>query len=77
MPEEHSLIAQLHELLTYLNRRGIITLLLLAQQGVLGNVENPVDLSFLSDTVLLLRFFEAAGRLRRADAGASIKCRYR
>ncbi|PRY06143.1 ATPase domain-containing protein [Paraburkholderia sp. BL25I1N1] len=66
MPEERSLIAQLHELLTYLNRRGVVTLLLLAQQGVLGDVENPVDLSFLSDTVLLLRFFEAAGQLRRA-----------
>jgi circadian clock protein KaiC len=66
MPEERSLIAHLHELLTYLNRRGVVTILLLAQQGVLGDVENPIDLSFLSDTVLLLRFFEAAGRLRRA-----------
>ncbi|SAK99420.1 Circadian clock protein kinase KaiC [Caballeronia fortuita] len=66
MPEERSLVLHLHELLTYLNRRGVVTIIVLAQQGVVGDVENPIDLSFLSDTVLLLRFFEAAGRLRRA-----------
>ncbi|MDR5806455.1 ATPase domain-containing protein [Caballeronia sp. LZ001] len=66
MPEEQSLILHLHELLSYLNKRGIVTILVLAQQGVVGDVENPIDLSFLSDTVILCRFFEAAGRLRRA-----------
>jgi circadian clock protein KaiC len=66
MPEERSLVLHLHELLTYLNRRGVVTIIVLAQQGVVGDVENPIDLSFLSDTVLLMRFFEATGRLRRA-----------
>jgi circadian clock protein KaiC len=66
MPEEHSLVLQLHELLTYLNNQGVVTILILAQQGVVGDVENPVDLSFLSDTVVLLRFFEASGEVRKA-----------
>lgn len=68
MPEEQSLILHLHELLSYLNKQGIVTILVLAQQGVVGDVENPIDLSFLSDTVVLCRFFEAAGTLRRALA---------
>lgn len=66
MPEEQSLVLQLHELLTYLNNKGVVTILILAQQGVVGDVQNPVDLSFLSDTVVLLRFFEAAGEMRKA-----------
>jgi circadian clock protein KaiC len=66
MPEERSLELQLHELLTYLNNQGVVTILVLAQQGIVGNVENPVDLSFLSDTVVVLRFFEAGGTLRKA-----------
>ncbi len=44
----------------------MVTLLILAQQGEVGDVENPVDLSFLSDAVVLLRFFEAAGEVRKA-----------
>lgn len=66
MPEEQSLILQMHELLTYLNNQGVVTLLILAQQGVVHDVTNPIDLSFLSDTVILLRFFEAAGEVRKA-----------
>jgi circadian clock protein KaiC len=66
MPEERSLVLQLHELLTYLNNQGVVTLLILAQQGVVGDVQNPIDLSFLSDSVILLRFFEANGELRKA-----------
>ncbi|MDT8315429.1 ATPase domain-containing protein [Roseomonas mucosa] len=66
MPEERSLVLQLHELLTYLNNQGVVTILILAQQGVVGDVQNPVDLSFLSDAVVLLRFFEAAGEVRKA-----------
>jgi circadian clock protein KaiC len=66
MPEERSLVLQLHELLTYLNNQGVVTILILAQQGVVGDVQNPIDLSFLSDTVVLLRFFEAAGEVRKA-----------
>jgi circadian clock protein KaiC len=57
---------QMHELLTYLNNKGVLTLLLMAQHGFLENVESPVDLSYLSDTVLMLRFFEASGELRQA-----------
>ncbi len=66
MPEERSLVLQMHELLTYLNNQGVMTILILAQQGVVGDVQNPIDLSFLSDAVVLLRFFEAAGELRKA-----------
>lgn len=66
MPEERSLELQLHELLTYLNNQGVVTILILAQQGIVGNVENPVDLSFLSDTIVVLRFFEAGGTVRKA-----------
>ncbi|MDO9713628.1 ATPase domain-containing protein [Paracraurococcus lichenis] len=66
MPEEQSLVLQMHELLTYLNNKGVVTILILAQQGVVGDVQNPVDLSFLSDAVVLLRFFEAAGEVRKA-----------
>lgn len=66
MPEERSLELHLHELLTYLNNQGIMTILVLAQRGIVGNIENPIDLSFLSDTVVVLRFFEAAGTVRKA-----------
>ncbi|KMO34219.1 circadian clock protein KaiC [Methylobacterium variabile] len=66
MPEEQALVLQMHELLTYLNNKGIVTILILAQQGVVGDVTNPIDLSFLSDTVVLLRFFEAQGQVRKA-----------
>ena len=66
MPEEQSLVLQLHELLTYLNNQGVVTILILAQQGVIGDAHNPIDLSFLSDTVMLLRFFEAKGEIRKA-----------
>lgn len=66
MPEERSLVLQMHELLTYLNNQGVITILILAQTGVVGDLHNAVDLSFLSDSVLVLRFFEAAGELRKA-----------
>jgi len=66
MPEEKFLVMQMHELLTYLNNRGVLTILLMAQHGFLQNVESPVDLSYLSDNVLMLRFFEAGGELRQA-----------
>nr|WP_246513029.1 ATPase domain-containing protein [Azospirillum picis] len=66
MPEESALVLQMHELLTYLNNQGVVTLLILAQQGIIGDIQNPVDLSFMSDTVVLLRFFEAAGEVRKA-----------
>jgi circadian clock protein KaiC len=66
MPEEQALILQMHELLTYLNNQGVVTILILAQQGIVGDIQNPVDLSFMSDTVVLLRFFEAGGEVRKA-----------
>lgn len=66
MPEEQYLLLQMHELLTYLNQRGVLTILVLAQQGLVGPMQSPVDLTYLSDNVLLLRFFEAQGELRRA-----------
>jgi circadian clock protein KaiC len=66
MPEERFLTIQLHELLTYLAQQGVVTLLVVAQHGLLGNVETPVDATYLADTVLLLRYFESPGRLRRA-----------
>jgi circadian clock protein KaiC len=66
MPEEHFMLLQMHELLTYLNQQGIITFVLLAQHGLVGQMQSPVDLTYLSDTVLLLRYFEAHGRIRHA-----------
>lgn len=66
MPEEQFLLLQMHELLTYLNQQGVLTFLILAQHGLVGQMHSPVDLTYLSDAVLLLRFFEAFGELRRA-----------
>ena len=66
MPEEKFLLLQMHEMLTYLNQQGVLTILVLAQHGLVGSMQSPVDLTYLSDTVLLLRYFEAAGELRRA-----------
>jgi circadian clock protein KaiC len=66
MPEEQFLLLQMHEMLTYLNQQGVLTILVLAQHGLVGTMQSPVDLTYLSDTVLLLRYFEAAGQLRRA-----------
>jgi len=66
MPEEQFLLLQMHELLTYLNQQGVLTILVLAQHGLVGAMQSPIDLTYLSDNVLLLRYFEAAGQLRRA-----------
>jgi circadian clock protein KaiC len=66
MPGEHYLILQMHELLTYLNQKGVITFLVLGQHGLLGGVQSDVDLSYLSDSILLFRFFEASGEIRSA-----------
>lgn len=66
MPEEQFLILHMHELLSFLNRTGVLTILTVAQHGVLGDMKSPADLTYLSDSVLLLRYFEASGRVRRA-----------
>jgi circadian clock protein KaiC len=66
MPEEQQLILHMHELLQYLNRKGASTFLTVAQHGLVGDMKSPVDVTYLADTVILLRYFEAAGRVRRA-----------
>lgn len=68
MPEEQFMLLQMHELLTYLNQQGVITILILAQSGMVGQIASPLDLTYLSDTVMLLRFFEASGRIHRSVA---------
>ncbi|UVO50184.1 circadian clock protein KaiC [Sphingomonas sp. SUN019] len=66
MPEEQALILHMHELLQYLNRQGVTTFLTVAQHGLVGDMKSPVDVTYLADTVILLRYFEALGRVRRA-----------
>jgi circadian clock protein KaiC len=66
MPGEQELILHMHELLQYLNRRGASTFLTVAQHGLVGDMRAPVDVTYLADTVILLRYFEARGRVRRA-----------
>jgi circadian clock protein KaiC len=66
MPEELYLTLQMHELLSYLGQQGVVTIMVLAQHGLVGPMQTTIDLTYLSDTVLLLRFFEAEGRIRRA-----------
>jgi circadian clock protein KaiC len=67
MAEEHFVLVQLHELLSYLGQQGVLTLLTLAQHGMVGDrTESPLDVSYLADTVVLLRYFEAAGSLCKA-----------
>ncbi|MEO7178321.1 MAG: ATPase domain-containing protein [Allosphingosinicella sp.] len=66
MPQEQQLILHMHELLQFLNRKGTTTFLTVAQHGLVGDMKAPVDVTYLADTVILLRYFEAAGRVRRA-----------
>jgi circadian clock protein KaiC len=67
MAGEQQLLLQMHELCSYLNRRGVATFLVLAQAGILGpSMTPPVDISYLADNVLLFRYFEAAGEVRKA-----------
>ena len=66
MPQENSLILHIHELIQYLNRQGANTFLTVAQHGVIGDMRAPVDATYLADTVILLRYFEALGEVRRA-----------
>jgi circadian clock protein KaiC len=68
MPGEKYLNNQLHELCTCLNQKGVITILILAQHGLAAAAEAPVDLSYLSDTVASIRYFEAYGEVRQAIA---------
>ena len=66
MPQEQHLILHMHELLQYLNRVGAATFLTVAQHGMVGDMRSPVDVTYLADTVVLLRYFEAFGRVHRA-----------
>jgi circadian clock protein KaiC len=66
MPGEHFLILQMHELLSYLNQQGVTTVMILGQHGMMTEARTDVDLSYLSDATVLLRFFEAGGKVRRA-----------
>jgi circadian clock protein KaiC len=66
MPGEQHLPMQIHELLSYLNQRGIVTIMVLAQAGMIGPMTSPFDLSYIADNVLLSRFFEAGGKVRKA-----------
>jgi circadian clock protein KaiC len=68
MPGEKYLTNQLHELCTSLNQQGVVTILILAQHGLAADAEAPVDLSYLSDTVVSLRYFEAYGEVKQAIA---------
>ena len=66
MPQEEFLILHIRELLQYLNRQGASTFLTVAQHGLVGSLSAPVDVTYLADTVVLLRYFESAGTVRRA-----------
>jgi len=64
MPGERDLNLHLHELLSYLNQKGVVTILIYTQHGLVGSMQTEVNVSYLSDTVVLLRYFEAEGEIR-------------
>lgn len=66
MPGEEALILHMHELLAYLGNEGIVTILIMAQHGLVGETYAPIDLSFMADSIVLLRYFEAGGEVRKA-----------
>jgi circadian clock protein KaiC len=66
MPDERFLILQMHELLSYLSQRGVLAFLVLAQHGLVGPMDTPLDVSYLADGVMMLRYFEFDGAVRRA-----------
>lgn len=66
MPQEEYLHLHLHELLSYLNQKGVVTIMVLAQHGLVGPMGAPVDISYLADAVMLMRFFEARGAMKKA-----------
>jgi circadian clock protein KaiC len=76
IPQSDAPLARMHELLSFLNERGVATLLVLAQHGIVGTaMTTPLDVSYLSDTVMVLRFFEAQGRVRRAISVVKMRTR--
>ena len=74
MPEEKFLLLQLHELITFLNDKNVVTLLIVSQSGITGTVQSPFEITYLSDTVLVLRYFELDGEIRRAISVMKNRC---
>ncbi len=68
MPSDKFLVLQMHELLSYLSQKGVISLMILAQHGITGELRSDLDVSYLADTIMLLRFFEADGEIRKSMA---------
>ena len=68
MPQEQHLILQMHELLSYLSQSGVVTFLINPQHGLVGTMTSSLDISYIAETVVLIRFFEAQGRLRKASS---------
>ncbi|HTL30569.1 MAG TPA: ATPase domain-containing protein, partial [Tepidisphaeraceae bacterium] len=66
MPEERFLTIHMHEMLSYLSQQNVVTILIMAQHGMIGKMDSPLDISYLSDTVLLMRYFEADGSIHQA-----------
>jgi circadian clock protein KaiC len=67
MPSERYLLMHMHELLTYLGQQGVLSIMVVAQHGMMGNsMATPVDITYLADTVIMLRYFEAMGAVRQA-----------
>ena len=67
IPQVEAPLVRMHELLSFLNERGVATLMVVAQHGIVGsNMQTPLDVSYLADAVVLLRFFESQGMVRRA-----------
>lgn len=66
MPDEKHLAMHMHELLSYLSNRGVATLLTLNQQGIVGESATPLDVTYLADAAILMRYFESDARIRRA-----------
>ena len=66
MPDGKFLVLQMHELLSYLGQKGVVTIMVLAQHGLVGVMDTPIDISYLSDAVIMQRYFEHAGIIRRA-----------
>jgi circadian clock protein KaiC len=66
MAEERYVNLQLHELLTYLNQQGVVTMVVVAPSGLMGQMTSPIDVTYLADTVLMFRFFEADGAVHKA-----------
>ena len=76
IPQSDAPLARMHELLSFLNERGVATILVLAQHGIIGTaMTTPLDVSYLADTVMVLRFFEAQGHVRRAISVVKMRTR--